>query len=132
MRRHYTSNCVSNLTRLNPIDQQAGPTNMTVIVSLRRFCLAIPALVAVSGCGSVSIDDAVPGARNTGTFPNINISQEAETEQLSDEEAAARLAALRGRRAAQKAQPDSEPTEVERLELLKRTHAEKTLEEIEN
>ena len=105
---------------------------MTAIVSLRRFCLAIPALVAVSGCGSVSIDEAVPGARNTGTFPNINVSQKAETAQLTDEEAAARLAALQGQRAAQKAQPDSQPTEVERLQILKRTHAEKTIEEIEN
>jgi uncharacterized protein YceK len=104
---------------------------MTVPFS-RRLWLALPVLLAVAGCTSVSLDDAVPGARNSGVYPNLNIPPQAETTQLTDEEAAARLAALQGQRASQKAQPGGQASEVERLKRLKQTHAEETLEEIEN
>lgn len=103
---------------------------MMIQVSLRRLCM-VALLGAVTGCSSVSIEDAVPGARNTGTYPNLNIPQEAATAQLTDEEAAAQLAALRNRRAAQNAVSGATHSEIERLRLLKRTHAERTLEEIE-
>lgn len=105
---------------------------MTAFFSLGRFLSAIPALIVVGGCVSASLEDAVPGARNTGTYPNLNIPPQAETEQLTDEEAASRLAALQSQRAQQKAQPADQSSEVDRLEALKRTHAEKTLEAIEN
>jgi hypothetical protein len=97
---------------------------------LRPLCLIVPLLLA--GCNSVSIEDAVPGARDTGTYPNLNIPPRAETDQLTDEEAAARLAELQARRNSQNAQPGSTRREADRLLLLKRTHAEKTIEEIEN
>ncbi len=100
--------------------------------SLRLFLLALPVLAAMSGCTSTSLEDAVPGARNTGTYPNLNIPPQAETEQLTDEEAAERLAALQSRRDAQKSQSSSTRTQTDRLLRLKRTHADETLEEIEN
>jgi hypothetical protein len=89
-------------------------------------------MLALAGCGTASIEDAVPGARNTGTYPNLNIPQQAETEQLTDEEATARLATLQAQRDNQNAQPGDQASEVERLRLLKQKHAEDALKEIEN
>ncbi|MBO6902684.1 MAG: hypothetical protein JJ864_15185 [Rhizobiaceae bacterium] len=81
---------------------------------------------------SASLEDAVPGARNTGSYPNLNIPPRAETEQLTDEEAAERLAVLKTRHDAQKSLPGSAGNDVDRLKKLKRSHAEDTLKEIEN
>ena len=105
---------------------------MAASANWKRFCALAPVLVIAAGCVSASLEDAVPGARNTGSYPNLNIPPRAETEQLTDEEASARLAALRDQRASQKALPTTASNEAERLKKLKRTHAEDTLNEIEN
>ncbi len=94
--------------------------------------LIAPALIALGGCTSTSLEDALPGVRNTGTYPNLNIPQRAETGQLTDEEAAARLAVLQGQLNEQKAQPSDPRSEADRLRIIKETHAEKAIEEIEN
>ncbi|MBO6716556.1 MAG: hypothetical protein JJ913_01225 [Rhizobiaceae bacterium] len=104
---------------------------MTAFASLSRLC-AVLGFLATAGCQSASIEDVVPGARNTGTYPNINVAPQAETEQLTDEEAASQLVNLQSRRDAQNAAPASQATEVERLRRLRQTHAEETIEQIEN
>ncbi|MBO6541122.1 MAG: hypothetical protein JJ969_17195 [Rhizobiaceae bacterium] len=105
---------------------------MAASANWKRLCALAPVLAIAAGCVSASLEDAVPGARNTGSYPNLNIPTRAETEQLTDEEASARLAALRDQRASQKALPTTASNEAERLKKLRRSHAEDTLKEIEN
>ncbi|MCB1452355.1 MAG: hypothetical protein KDJ43_01820 [Rhizobiaceae bacterium] len=105
---------------------------MTASGNMRRMWALAPVLAIVSGCVSASLEDAVPGARNTGSYPNLNIPPRAETEQLTDEEAADRLAALKTQRDAQNALPTAAANDVNRLKKLKKSHAEDTLKEIEN
>ncbi|WP_127523307.1 hypothetical protein [Mesorhizobium sp. Z1-4] len=102
------------------------------VVKFLRAWLLLAVLAIAGGCVSASLEDAVPGARNTGSYPNLNIPPRAETEQLTDEEAADRLAALKTQRAAQKSLPTTANNDVDRLKKLKKSHAQDTLEEIEN
>lgn len=102
---------------------------MATYPALRHVWLMMPVLMAA--CSSVSIEDAVPGARNTGSYPNINIPSQAATQQLTDEEATSRLAALQSQREQQNSQDATQASEVERLRKLQRSHALEAIEEIE-
>ena len=53
---------------------------MTASGNMRRVWALAPLLAIVSGCVSAALEDAVPGARNTGSYPNLNIPPRAETE----------------------------------------------------
>ena len=86
----------------------------------------------VTGCGT-TIEEAVPGARREGVYPNLNIPQQAATEQLTDEEAQAGIAALSAVRAGQRSSgAGGSASEAERLRRLRESHGEAALEEIEN
>jgi len=88
--------------------------------------------LGLAACGTATIKDAVPGARRTGTYPNLNIPQKAATEQLTDEEAAAAAARLNAVRNDQESASAKPASEAERLRRLGQTHVEEALEEIEN
>lgn len=85
-----------------------------------------------AGCGTATIDEALPGARNTGVYPNLNVPQQAATEQLTDEEAAAAIASVSAARAGQqRAGSGAAVNDVERLRRLRESHGQTTLDDIE-
>lgn len=72
-------------------------------LSLARGCggaaLPLVAFALLAGCATPPDETRQTalgaGPTNTGTFPNLNIRQQAAAPQLSDEETAAKLASLR-------------------------------------
>jgi len=89
------------------------------------------AAAALCGCGT-TIEEAVPGARRSGDYPNLNVPQTAATRQLTDAEAQAALSQLTAARAAQAATAPPVPaSEAERLRKLGKERAGQVLEEIE-
>ncbi len=89
----------------------------------------LPLLAA--GCGT-TIEEGVPGARREGVYPNLNIPQQAATQQLTDEEAQAGIAALARARAGQQGAGNGSVSDAERLRRLRQSHGEAALEEIES
>lgn len=110
----------------------------------RVTLLAGFAPLAVAGCGTATIEDAVPAAAletpaqqpafsEPGEYPNLNVNPQPAAPQFTDEEFKAQTEALRARReqlagetSAQRATDSS--TE---LRALARSHADRTLQEIE-
>ena len=99
-----------------------------------RFApLAAAALAALllGGCGT-TIEEAVPGARHSGDYPNLNLPVTAATRQFTDAEAKASTSQLAAARDAQAATADKPPpTKAGQLRKLGSTHASEALEEIE-
>ena len=99
----------------------------------------LAAVLSVAACSSTTLED-VPvaegrsgGPTDTGTFPNLNIPQQAATTQFTDEERDAKLAQLRAKQQTQS--PGSTPVESpearrKRLQLLQDEQAD-TLKVIE-
>jgi len=85
-----------------------------------------------AACGTATIEDAVPGASRSGVYPNLNIPQQAATEQLTAEETRAGIAALSAARAGQEAEgEDTTESDAERLRRLRESHSDAVLKEIE-
>ena len=84
----------------------------------------------VAGAGS-AVGQA--GARNTGTFPNLNVPPKTAAEQLSSEQTSADTAALKaaGEANAAQATSPSGQTDPATLRKLGATHAEEALKAIE-
>lgn len=127
-------------------------------VSLPRAlpAAACVAMLALTGCAGMSIEDAVPSGastslagpqtasatvvgtgpsapRQTGEFPNLNVVPKGATAQFSDAEASATtgellLAQQRARRTVASL---SKPGEGERLRVLGNTHGATAISEIE-
>jgi hypothetical protein len=86
----------------------------------------------VAACGA-TVEDAVPGARRTGVYPNLNIPQRAATEQLTNAETEEGIDALSAARREQKAAgATGSRSDAERLRRLRQRHAEDALRQIEN
>lgn len=111
---------------------------MTYLVGGRLFSgfgrvLLLVAAFALGGCSTAFEEpEPVPGALNTGTYPNLNIAPKAATAQFTPEESAAKLAALKARQ--QRLSPGGGETAEERrrrLQLLA-DEQEDTLKVIEN
>jgi hypothetical protein len=101
-------------------------------------CVAMAvALLALGGCGGGNtIDNAVPvaqGARDTGSYPNLNIKPEVAAQQFTDAERTAKLSELQAERAQAEASPGATTEAADNAELgkLAATHAGDTLKEIE-
>lgn len=89
------------------------------------------AAVLLGGCGT-TIEEAVPGARHSGDYPNLNIPQTAATRQLTDAEAQASSAQFAAACNAQVVITDTPPpTQADQLRKLGSEHASDALEEIE-
>ncbi len=103
------------------------------------FCRAVTvaALLAAGGCGGGNtIEDAVPvsqGARDTGTYPNLNIKPEVAAEQFTDSEKNAKLGELEADRRNARASTGSAAAKDESATLnrLAKSHAGDTLKQIE-
>jgi hypothetical protein len=90
--------------------------------------------VVTAGCASrepAAVGQA--GARNTGTFPNLNVPPKTAAEQLSSEQTSADTAALKaaGEANAAQATSPSGQTDPATLRKLGATHAEEALKAIE-
>lgn len=72
------------------------------------------------------------GPVDTGTFPNLNTKPDAATGQFAKTEADAKIAELKAAKAGQGSKSGASAAEVARLKKLAKSHAEKTLDEIEN
>jgi hypothetical protein len=96
-----------------------------------RLVMLCSLATATAGCGT-TIEESVPGARREGVYPNLNIPQQAATEQLTDEEAQAGITALTAVRTGQQsAGAGGSASEAERLRRLRESHGDAALKEIE-
>ncbi len=95
------------------------------------------ALLALGGCGSANtIDSAVPvsqGARDTGSYPNLNIKPQVAAQQFTDAEKTAKLNELQAERTQAETSPGATTEAADNAELgkLAATHANDTLKQIE-
>lgn len=98
--------------------------------------LALSLVLGLLAAGCASREPAAlgqAGARNTGTFPNLNIPPRTAAEQLSTEQTTADTASLKaaGEANAAQATVPSGQTDPATLRKLGATHAEETLKAIE-
>lgn len=104
----------------------------------RKFGPALAVAAALlAGCASAGdgADIAASGARDTGTYPNLNIVPRGEAEQFSPSERQAKteeLLAARQRSTRVTAAPADAAAERARLSRIGRTHVSETLESIED
>jgi hypothetical protein len=105
--------------------------------SAARFFLAatfFAAALASSACQTASLQDIapLPGVRNTGTTPDLNVPQKAETEQFSEADKNAKIAELKAAQSNQglKGRQGAAPTATSQLKKAAQAQAE-TLKEIE-
>ena len=83
--------------------------------------LPLIAVITLGGCSTAS-DEGAPmalgdGPANTGTFPNLNVPQHAAAPQLSDDETATKIAALRRAQQSQTGATSYETSEQRRKRL---------------
>lgn len=110
-----------------------------VFFSGAGFCCAAMTvgLLALGGCGGANtIDKAVPvsqGARDTGSYPNLNIKPQVAAQQFTDAEKKAKLGELEADKAQAAASPGAATEAADNAELgkLAATHADDTLKQIE-
>ncbi len=101
---------------------------------LSTASIALLAAIAVAGCQSARLEDLapLPGVRNTGTTPNLNVPQKAETSQFSDADKNAKIAELAAARSGQAAADPSPGARATAAQLRKAAQAQaETLKEIE-
>lgn len=88
-------------------------------------------VAALAGCTSDPIDTD-PRARNTGTYPNLNIRPRGQTTQFSEGERAAGTARLQAAQRAHQAQAGTRaPNDVAALKRLGENHGPEALRVIE-
>lgn len=94
--------------------------------------LGLAALLALAGCGTATIDDAVPrpGVRNE--YPNLNVAPQPATQQISNEERDEATGLLRARRASSQAASVGPAPNGAELRRLGQRHGEDVLRAIEN
>ena len=102
-----------------------------------RFFLAVTAAgaaLSASACQTAGLQDIapLPGVRNTGTTPDLNVQPKAETEQFSEADKNAKTAELKAAQSNQglKGQQGAAPTAQAQLKKAAQAQAE-TLKEIE-
>lgn len=97
-------------------------------------CWALAVAGSVSACQTSSLEDLapLPGVRNTGTTPNLNIAPTAETAQLTEDQKNAKIAELKAAQSNQgiKAGRPGGQTSAAQLRKIGQQQAE-TLKEIE-
>lgn len=106
----------------------------TVFFGAGRFCRigAAIVLIGIAGCSSTSGPAPVTGAKDTGTFPNLNIKPQVAAPQFTDAEKNAKLAQLKADESAQAAK-NGKPDVADQAALtdLAKKHGDETLKQIE-
>lgn len=100
-----------------------------------RFCrmaAAAVALLAIPGCASRIDPPAMEGARDTGTFPNLNIPVQAAAPQFTDDDRRTKLAQLKDDQAGQTSKgPNPKAVSSSEIDKLARNHGKDTLRQIQ-
>lgn len=109
-----------------PEEMQPPPANQPVLAE-QQAMVAPPA-----ASPPVSAPVLARGAIDTETFPNLNIPPEVAAEQITPEERAAKLALLKAKQTAVQGGRSAGGANRLRLKRLAETHADDTLQEIEN
>lgn len=106
---------------------------------LAHLATVLPLIAVITLCGcSTASDEGAPmalgeGPANTGTFPNLNVPQQAAAPQLSSDETATKIAALRRAQQGQTGPTSYETSEQRRKRLqLIGEEQDETLKVIEN
>ncbi|HEY5818376.1 MAG TPA: hypothetical protein VIU14_08260 [Mesorhizobium sp.] len=87
--------------------------------------------VMLAGCMSDPGSPASTGAKDTGTYPNLNIKPGQATEQLTPDQVASKAGELRAAQQANASQAGTAPNDVVMLRKIGETHAKEALDEIE-
>jgi hypothetical protein len=111
----------------------------TVLFDAARCCRigAMIALAGIAGCSSTDTSGPTPvsmtaGAKDTGTFPNLNIKPEVAAPQLTQAETDAKLAQLKAAKNAQAAKGGAPKVGNQAaLATLAKRHGADTLKQIE-
>ncbi|ESW80204.1 MULTISPECIES: hypothetical protein [unclassified Mesorhizobium] len=102
-----------------------------------RFCRMALVLLAMAGCTSSNIEGAAPatglvGAKDTGSYPNLNIRPQVAAEQFTDEEKNAKLAQLKAEEQSQAAKGGGvKVADQAALDQLAKKHGAEALKQIE-
>ncbi|WP_348633231.1 MULTISPECIES: hypothetical protein [unclassified Mesorhizobium] len=93
-------------------------------------------LLAMAGCTSSNIEGAAPatglvGAKDTGSYPNLNIPPQVAAEQFTDEEKNAKLAQLKAEEQGQAAKGGVKVADQAALDQLAKKHGAEALKQIE-
>jgi len=116
-----------------------GGTHFVGARSMCRMAVAALMLALLSAGGCTSDNAAGPavtataaGAKDTGSYPNLNIAPQVAAKQLTKEETAAKLGELKADQQAQGAKGGGvKPANQAALNTLARTHGDDTLKQIE-
>ena len=104
------------------------------LTSRKRGILALAGgVLALALAGCQTVDDLAPqaGVRNTGAYPDLNVAQKGETQQLSGTETDQKVAELKAAQAAAAARGGGGPS-TSQAELRRATKKQQqTLKEIE-
>lgn len=115
------------------MSKRRNPTTLSSLRPLAAFC-AVMAAAFLPGCGTQGDNNITQsGAIDTGTFPNLNIPPKTAAAQLTRQEQAQKLAALRASKSGQGAAPVNTNGTAANAALLKKlaAHGDDTLKEIE-
>ncbi|WP_353014692.1 hypothetical protein [Mesorhizobium sp. M0854] len=94
-------------------------------------------LLAMAGCTSSNMEGAAPatglvGAKDTGSYPNLNIRPQVAAEQFTDEEKNAKLAQLKAEEQSQAAKGGGvKVADQATLDQLAKKHGAEALKQIE-
>jgi hypothetical protein len=106
----------------------------TVFFGAGRFCRigAAIILLGIAGCSSTNGPVPVTGAKDTGTFPNLNIKPQVAAPQFTEAEKNAKLAELKADENSQAAKGGApKVTNQAALAALAKKHGDETLKQIE-
>jgi hypothetical protein len=106
----------------------------TVFFGAGRFCRigAAIILLGIAGCSSTNSPTTGTGAKDTGTFPNLNIKPQVAAPQFTEAEKNAKLAELKADENSQAAKGGApKVTNQAALASLAKKHGDETLKQIE-
>lgn len=100
--------------------------------SLAAGCATVLAVMALAGCAQPLNEPSMSGARDTGTYPNLNNRPGVANSQLSAEETQNAKARLEAAAAANARRSGRVPNDVAYLKWLAANHEADALKKIEN
>lgn len=115
-----------------PMPAPATGTTAAATTAVAPAAAAAPVAAPVAAAGTET--PLAGGAKDTGTYPNLNIPPQAANQQISDEEKTAEVEALTAAQkdhAAKAAKSDNGAADAVRLRKLAKTHATDALKAIE-
>ena len=106
-------------------------TETTRPLRLAASALLLSAGLVLAGCATPPNAPSSTGAKDTGTFPNLNIKPGVANQQFTPDQVASKAGELRGAQKANASQASPPPNDVALLRKIGDTHAKEALGEIE-